>query len=44
MGWARHIDSMGDVEIHDTFGLPNLKSGYHVEDLSVDGMLIINDY
>jgi hypothetical protein len=41
MGWARHIDSMGDIKIHNTFGLPNLKSGDQVEDPSIDGMLII---
>jgi len=41
MRWLGHVASMGRGEVHARFWCGNLRVGDHLEDPSVDGIIII---
>jgi hypothetical protein len=41
MTWARHVACMGKMKMHVIFWLESLKGGDHLEDLGIDGRIII---
>jgi len=41
MGWARHAAGMGKRRVHIGFWWGNLRKRYHLEDLGVDGRIML---
>ena len=41
MRWAGHVASMGRGEVHTGFWWGDLRTGDHLEDLGLDGRIIL---
>ena len=41
MRWAVHVACMGRDELYTVFWWENLSERYHLEDLGVDGMIVL---
>jgi hypothetical protein len=41
MGWTRHVIPTEEIKMHTKFWLENMKERDHLEDLLVDGSIIL---